>query len=102
MENQSKEQLREPGEQIQAHSTRPRPTAQQLTAFVAADHQKKQKREAPEAFDPEMKLQLAALKRHDQLVFTTSVFYQLRAQLLNNKSRQSFQLTKTLSLKNEM
>lgn len=54
MENQSGEQLREPGEQTQAQQTRPPPTAQQLAAFAAANHQTRQKREAPEAFAPEM------------------------------------------------
>lgn len=54
MENQSREQPRESGEQIQAQPTRPPPTAQQLAAFAAANHQTRQKRGAPEAFAPEI------------------------------------------------
>lgn len=54
MENQFREQPRESGEQIQAQPTRPPPTAQQLAAFAVANHQTGQKREAPEAFAPEI------------------------------------------------
>lgn len=54
MENQSREQPRESGEQSQAQPTRPPPTAQQLAAFATANHQTRQKRGAPEAFAPEI------------------------------------------------
>lgn len=54
MENQSREQPRESGEQIQAQPTRPPATAQQLAAFATATHQTRQKREAPDALAPEI------------------------------------------------
>ena len=54
MENQFREQPRESGEQTQAQPTRPPPTAQQLAAFAVANHRTRQKREAPEAFAPEI------------------------------------------------
>lgn len=54
MENQSREQPRESGEQIQAQPTRPPTKAQQLASFATATHQTRQKREAPDAFAPEI------------------------------------------------
>lgn len=78
MENQSGEQLREPGEQTQAQQTRP-PSTQQLAAFAAANHQTRQKREAPEAFAPEME----APARRTQAPQSTGVHNQRFLQALS-------------------
>lgn len=55
MENQSRQETSEQGQQASSQSThtRPPPTAEELAEFAASNHQTKQKREASEAFATE-------------------------------------------------